>query len=200
MSTQGKPNTIDLRGFDAGGRPVYSLSLSIAEFPKAKHLWEDAEHMRSHRIARWSAPCVMTVARWSRSTSGTTTRTGSISGARSSTPGRTLHANTGGLEPSTIPHGRFVFTVHYLHNTSQPKAPEWYAFTLVVFDQHQRVYPVELFDFPKDQQPPAIEGTGSNNVEAYREVRSKLLARVPGELPEAEPGAAADGGRDPGSS
>jgi hypothetical protein len=31
---------------------VYSLSLSIAEFPKAKHLWDDAEHMRSHRIAR----------------------------------------------------------------------------------------------------------------------------------------------------
>ena len=92
--------------------------------------------------------------------------------------GRTLHANTGGPEPSTIPHGRFVFTVHYLHNPSQPKAPEWYAFRLVVFDRVQRVYPVELFDFPKDKQPPAIEGTGSNNVEAYRAVRAKLLSMV----------------------
>jgi hypothetical protein len=26
--------------------------LSVAEFPKVKHLWEDAEHMRSHRVAR----------------------------------------------------------------------------------------------------------------------------------------------------
>jgi hypothetical protein len=46
-----------------------------------------------------------------------------------------------------------------------------------------RVYPVELFGFPKDQQPPAIEGTGATNVEAYREFRAKLLGLVPGEPP-----------------
>ena len=33
--------------------------------------------------------------------------------------GRTIHANTGGLEPSTIPHGRFVFT-----GTSRPPAED----------------------------------------------------------------------------
>jgi hypothetical protein len=98
--------------------------------------------------------------------------------------GRTLHANTSGLEPSTIPHGELFFTVHYLHNTSQPKAPEWYAFTLVVFDQHERVYPAECFQIPKDQQPPAIEGTGATHIEAYRAVRTKLLGLVAGELPE----------------
>jgi hypothetical protein len=38
MSTQGKPNTIDLRGFDTAGQPVYNLCLSVAEFPKTKHL------------------------------------------------------------------------------------------------------------------------------------------------------------------
>jgi hypothetical protein len=98
--------------------------------------------------------------------------------------GRTQHANTGGLEPSTIPHGRLIFTVHYLHNTSQPKAPEWYAFSLVVFDQHQRVYPAEYFQIPKDQQPPAVEGTGATHIEAYWDVRIKLLGLVAGELPE----------------
>ena len=68
----------------------------------------------------------------------------SLGGTITYADGCTLHANTNGLEPSTIPHGQFVFTVHDLHNTSQPKAPEWYAFTLVVFDQAQRVYPFEL--------------------------------------------------------
>jgi hypothetical protein len=196
MSTSGEPNTIDLRGFDAAGQPVYSLSLSIAEFPKAKYLWEDAEHMRLHRIARLLGTLRDDRGEMEQEYERHYDPDGRyLGGTVKYADGRTLHANTGGLEPSTILHGRFVFTVHYLHNTSQPKAPEWYAFTLVVFDQARRVYPVELFDFPKDQRPPAIEGTGSNNVEAYRQVRSRLLALVPGELPEAEPGAADRGGR-----
>ncbi len=195
MSTKGKPNTIDLRGFDAAGGHVYSLSLPIAEFPKATHLWEDAEHMRSHRIVRLLGTLSDGRGEMEQEYERHYDPNGRyLGGTIKYADGRTLHANTGGLEPSTILHGRFVFTVHYLHNTSQPKAPEWYAFTLVVFDQTQRVYPVELFDFPKDRQPPAVEGTGSNNVEAYCEVRSKLLALVPGELPQAEPDAAAGGG------
>ncbi len=52
MSTTAKPDTIDLRGFDAVDRPVYALCLSVAEFPEAKRLWDDAELMRSHRVAR----------------------------------------------------------------------------------------------------------------------------------------------------
>ncbi len=98
--------------------------------------------------------------------------------------GRMLRAHTNGLEPSAIPHGQYAFTVHYVHNTPQPKAPAWFAFTLVVFDELQCVYPVELFHFPEDQEPPAIEGAGSTNIEAYREVCKKLLRLVPGELPE----------------
>jgi hypothetical protein len=184
MSTSEKPNTLDLSGFDAAGQPVYSLSLSIAEFPKAKHLWEDAEYMRAHRIARLLGTLRDDRGEMEQEYERHYDPDGRyLGGTIKYADGRALHANTGGLEPSTILHGRFVFTVHYLHNTSQPKAPEWYAFMLVVFDQAQRVYPVELFNFPKDQQPPAIEGTGSNNVEAYREVRSKLLGMVPGELP-----------------
>lgn len=195
MSTTGKPNTIDLRGFDATGQPVYSLSLSVAEFPRAKHLWDDAENMRSHRVARLMGTLRDERGEMEQEYERHYDPSGQyLGGTIKYADGRTLHANTNGLEPSTIPHGRFVFTVHYLHNTSQPKAPEWYAFTLVVFDQGQRVYPVELFDFPKDQQPPAVEGAGATNVEAYREVRAKLLGMVPGELPEAEPGAPADGG------
>jgi hypothetical protein len=126
---------------------VYSERLSVTEFPKAKHLWDDAEFKYAD--------------------------------------GRTLRANTGGLEPSTIPHGKFVFTVHYvqLDDTPRPDDPKWVAFALVVFDQGQRVYPVELFDFPKDQQPPSVDGTGFSHIEAYREVRRKLLGLTPGELP-----------------
>jgi hypothetical protein len=185
MSATGKPNTIDLRGFDGTGQLAYNLSLSLAEFPKAKHLWEDAEHMRSHRIARLQGVLYDERGEMEQEYERHYDPSGRyLGGTIKHADGRTIQANTGGLEPSTIPHGRLVFTVHYLHNTSQPKAPEWFAFTLVVFDQTQRVYPVELFDFPKDQQPPAIEGTGGTNVEAYREVRSKLLKLVPGELPD----------------
>jgi len=186
MTATGKPNTIHLHGFDGAGEQVYNLCLLVAEFPMAKHLWDDAEHMRSHRIARLlgvlydeRGEMEQEYERHYDPSSGSY-----LGGTIKYADGRTLHANTGGMEPSTIPHGQFVFTVHYLHNTSQPKVPEWYAFTLVVFDQSQRVYPVELFDFPKDQQPPAVEGTGDTNIEAYREVRSKLLRLVPGELPE----------------
>ena len=188
MSTSEKPNSIDLHGFDAAGQPVYSLSLSISDFPKAKHLWEDAEHMRSHHIVRLLGILRDDRGDMEQEYERHYDREGRyLGGTIKYADGRTLHANTGGLEPSTILHGRFVFTVHYLHNTSQPNAPEWYAFTLVVFDQSKRVYPVELFEYPKDKQPPAIEGAGSNNVEAYREVRSKLLAMVPGELAETDP-------------
>lgn len=195
MSTAGKPNTIDLRGFDAAGQSVYSLSLSVAEIPKAKHLWDDAEHMRSHCVARLLGTLRDDRGEMEQEYERHYDSSGRyLGGTIKYADGRTLYANTNGLEPSTIPHGQFVFTVHYLHNTSQPKAPEWYAFTLVAFDQAQRVYPVELFDFPKDQQPPAIEGTGASNIEAYREVRAKLLAIASGQLPEAEPGAADGGG------
>jgi hypothetical protein len=187
MSAAGKPNTIDLRGFDTAGQPVYNLCLSVTEFPKVKHLWDDAEHMRSHRVARLLGVLYDERGDMEQEYERHYDPSGGyLRGTIKYADGRTLHANTGGLEPSTIPHGRFVFTVHYLHNTSQPKAPEWYAFTLVVFDQVQRVYPVELFDFPKDQQPPAVEGTGGTNIEAYREVRSKLLKLVPAELSEGQ--------------
>jgi hypothetical protein len=195
MSTAGKPNTIDLRGYDTSGQHVYVLSLSIAEFPKATHLWDDPVHIRSHRIARLVGTLRDDRGDMEQQYERHYDPDGRyLGGTIEYADGRTLHANTGGLEPSTILHGRFVFTVHYLHNTSQPKAPEWYAFTLVVFDQDQRVYPVELFDFPKDQQPPAIEGAGANNVEAYRAVRNKLVAMIPGDLPEAGPSEPAAGG------
>jgi hypothetical protein len=52
MSQQGTPNALVLQGFDAAGQSVYRLQLSVVEFPKAKHLWDDQEFIRSHRIAR----------------------------------------------------------------------------------------------------------------------------------------------------
>lgn len=185
MDTTGPPNVIELRGFDAGGQPVYSLDLSLEEFPRARHLWEDAEHMRSHRIARLSG--VLRDERGQMEQEYERHYDGDgryLGGTIKYADGRTIHARTSGLEPSTIPHGPFVFTVHYLNNTSQPKKPPWYAFTLVVYDPGGRVYPVELFAFPKDQQPPAIQGTGGTHVEAYRAVRDRLLGLVPGEVPD----------------
>ena len=185
MSAQGKPNTIDLHGFDTAGQPVYSLCLSLTEFPKAKHLWDDTEYVRSHHIARLLGVLYDERGALEQEYERRYDPNGRyLGGTIKYADGRTLQTNTSGLEPSTIPHGKFVFTVHYLHNTSQPKAPTWYAFTLVVFDQQQRVYPVELFDYPKDQQPPAVQGDGATHVDAYREVRRKLLNLVPGELPE----------------
>jgi hypothetical protein len=185
MDGSGKPNTIDLRGFDSAGQPVYSLNLSTAEFPKAKHLWDDTEYISSHGIARLLGVLHNEQGAMEQQYERHYDPNGRyLGGTIEYADGRVLHANTDGLEPSTILHGKFVFTVHYLHNTSQPKAPTWYAFSLVVFDQNQRVYPVELFDFPKDQQPPAIEGTGATNIDAYRQVQNKLLGFVPGELPE----------------
>jgi hypothetical protein len=187
MSAQGKPDTIDLRGFDTAGQPVYSLCLSVTEFPKAKHLWEDAEYVRSHRIARLLGTLYDEQGALEQEYERHYDPSGRyLGGTIRYADGRTLRANTGGLEPSTVLHGKFVFTVHYLQvdDTPQPNDPPWHAFALVVFDQDQRVYPVELFDFPNDQQPPAVEGAGATHVEAYREVRRKLLSLVPGELPE----------------
>ncbi len=184
VSKQGKPNTIELHGFDADNNHVFELNLSIAEFPKAKHLWDDPEYIRSHRIATLFGALYDERGSMDQEYERKFDSNGQyLGGTVKFANGAKVPTKVGRLEPCTIPHGQFVFTVHYLHQTSKPKVPEWHAFTLVVYDQDQRVYPVELFDFPKDKQPPAIDGTGATNFEAYRDVRNKLLELVPGEVP-----------------
>src|SRR5262249_13703632 len=107
MSATGKPNTIDLRGFDGTGQPVYSLCLSVAEFPKVKHLWEDAEHLRSHRIARLMGVLYDERGEMEQEYERHYDPGGCyLGGTIKYADGRMLHANTGGLEPSTIPHGQ----------------------------------------------------------------------------------------------
>jgi hypothetical protein len=183
MDQSAKENTIELQGFDAAGLRVYSLTLSVAEFPKAKHLWDDAEYIRSHRIARLLGVLHDERGEMEQEYERHYDPNGCyLGGTIKYADGRTIQANTDGLEPSTISHGQLIFKVHYLHAASESKPPTWFAFTLVVFDPNQRVYPVELFNFPKDRQPPAITGQGATNIEAYRDLRTKLLDLVPGEL------------------
>jgi hypothetical protein len=87
-----------------------------------------------------------------------------------------LQVDDGGMQPSTITREWATFTVHYLQakQKSNPSAPDWVAFTLVVYDEGQRAYPAECFAIPADQQPLGIDGFGSTQLEAYRDLESKL--------------------------
>jgi len=104
MSTAGKPNTIDLRRLRRR-RPARVLArLSIAEFPKAKHLMDDAEHMP---VAP-RCPATRHPPRRPREMEQEYERhydpSGRyLGGTIKYADGRTLHANTNGLGPSTIP-------------------------------------------------------------------------------------------------
>lgn len=181
-SSASQPNTIELQGFDVNGISVYHHVLSISEFPNAKYLWEDAELIRSHGITRLFGTLHDEHGQMEQEYERHYDANGNyLEGTIRYADGRTIRSNTAQLEPSTIAHGKFIFTVHYLHNTSQPKAPKWFAFTLVAYDQLRRVYPAEIFQILGDQQPPAIDGAGTTNIEAYFDVRAKLLALVPGD-------------------
>jgi hypothetical protein len=76
-----------------------------------------------------------------------------------------------------------TFPVHYLRNTSNPQTANWFAFTLILSDPDNRVYPAEYFQIPKEQQPPAIDGSGATHLQAYQEVRRKVAAMKPGQMP-----------------
>ena len=88
-----------------------------------------------------------------------------------------LTTDTSGLEPNVVCMGAEHFTVHYLHATKKqkPETPDWYAFSLVMYDAHGRPHPAERFSVPQDIQPPGIGGTGATHLEAYEDLKTKLL-------------------------
>ena len=184
MPANGSPNTLALQGFDARGQVVYREQLSLAQYPETKHLWDDPNFIRPLGIVRLLGDLFdergQLEQRYEREYDGEGRYQG---GTITYADGRTLTARTSGLEPSTIPHGELIFTVHYLHNTSNPQAPNWFAFTLVLFDPEDRVFPAEYLQVPKEQEPPAIDGSGATHFEAYQEVRRKLAALEAGQLP-----------------
>jgi hypothetical protein len=93
-----------------------------------------------------------------------------------------LTTDTTGLEPSVIRAEREQFSVHYLHVTEKqrPEAPDWIAFSLVMFDAHGRPHPAERFCVPEDIQPPGINGFGSTHLEAYEMLKAELLRQYSG--------------------
>jgi hypothetical protein len=154
---------IDLRGFDPDGQPAYSVTLSLAEFPKAKHLWEDADYIRSHRIAKLIGVLYDERGEMHQEYERNYDRDGRyLGGTIKYADDRTIHANTSGLEPTTIPHGGFVFTVHYMQNTSQPKARPWFALCMVVYDQDLRVYPADFFRYQQRPASAIRQGVGGH--------------------------------------
>jgi hypothetical protein len=68
------------------------------------------------------------------------------------------------------------FVVHYLHATQKqkPETPDWYAFSLVMYDADGRPHPAERFCVPQDIQPPGIGGVGATHLEAYEDLKTKL--------------------------
>jgi hypothetical protein len=96
MSQQGTPNALVLRGFDAAGQSVYRLQLSVVEFPKAKHLWDDHEFIPSHLIARPLGDLFVSTGRRSNSTNVTMAPPTATWAGPSTTP-------TAGSRPRTRP-------------------------------------------------------------------------------------------------
>ena len=97
-----------------------------------------------------------------------------------------LMADDTGLEPSTIKMGWATFTVHYLSvlENTDTTTPDWFAITMVVYDDKNRVYPAEIYSIPDDQQPPSIDGSGNTHLEAYNNLKDKLTNLTVGPKPE----------------
>lgn len=184
MPSKGPPNTIALQGFDARSQVVYHEQLSLAQYPDSRHLWDDPNFIRPLGIVRLIGDLYDDRGEQEQHYEREYDAEGHYQGGTITyADGRRLTSHTSDLEPSTILHGGMTFTVHYLRNTSNPQAPNWFAFTLILSDPEDRVYPAEYFQIPKEQEPPAIDGSGATHLEAYQEVRRKLTARAAGRLP-----------------
>jgi hypothetical protein len=184
MPSNGSPNTVALQGLDAHGQVVYQEQLSLAQYPESSHLWDDPNFIHPLGIVRLIGDLFDVVGELEQHYEREYDAEGRYQGSTITyADGRSLTSRTLGLEPSTILHGELVFTVHYLRNTSNPQAANWFAFTLVLFDPDDRVYPAEYFQIPKEQQPPSIDGSGATHFEAYQEVRRKVAALEAGRLP-----------------
>ena len=184
MPSNGSPNTIAFTGFDLAGQVVCQQELSLEQFPDARPRWDDPLFVRQLGIVRVVGDLFDDVGQLEQHYDWKYDAQGRFQGGKITyADGRVHPALTCGLEPSTIVHGELKFTAHYVRNTSNPQAPNWFAFTLVLFDPRERAYPVEYFQIPKEHQPPAIDGSGATHYEAYQIVRRKLLALPVGALP-----------------
>jgi hypothetical protein len=184
MPSNGSPNTVALQGLDAHGQLVYQQQFSLAHYPEFKHLWDDPNFIRPLGIVRLIGDLFDASGELEQHYEREYDAQGRYQGGTITyADGRKLTSRTSGLEPCTIPHSDLVFTVHYLHIRSNPQAANWFAFTLVLFDPDDRVYPAEYFQIPREQQPPSIDGSGATHFEAYQEVRRKLTALEAGPMP-----------------